>query len=353
MDRVLPRICFVGCGLMARKHAKALGRLFPRIRLSFASRDPEKARALARGFPRAQAYDSYEEAAHSAEPDVAFITTPHALHAELAVLFAENRKHLIIEKPVTRTLEELDAIQETVDRTGVRCTVAENYFFKPLIPAVRARVEAGLIGEVLYVELTKTNREKKTGWRTDPELMGGGALLEGGVHWLNALTSLAGGRPREVTAFRPDVGYESDIPVEDSLLVIARYSNGVVGKLLHSWRIPNRFFGLGLSKIHGTEGVITFESNGLFYSVYGREKKKRLISPRNFLGFRPMLETFVRDYGHGRTWTPSLDRIRQDMEAVHGAYRSLETGRTVTLPLARGKPEPLPTDGPSKEPGSG
>jgi UDP-N-acetylglucosamine 3-dehydrogenase len=332
MDRVLPRICFVGCGEMALRHARTLRKLYPSIRLSFASRDPAKARATAQAVNGTGFFGSYEEAAESPESDVAFVTTPPALHAELAVLFAEKYKHLIIEKPVTRNLGELDTLQEAVERTLIRCTVAENYYYKPAIRKIRGHIEAGLIGDVLFVELAKTNRERKTGWRTDRELMGGGALLEGGVHWLNALTSLAGGVPTEVTAFRPGVSYETNVPGEDSLLVVARYSNGVVGKLLHSWRVPNRFRGLGISKIYGTEGVITFESNGLFFSVFGRKKKKGLVSPLAFLGFRPMLRAFVEDYGHGRQWEPSLQRIRQDMQMVHAAYRSLASGRAEEIP---------------------
>lgn len=337
MREPFPRVCFFGCGQMALKHAKALRRLFPALPLSFASRDLNRAREAAASFKGAMAFNGYREAAESPDLDIAFLTTPHAFHAPLAVQCAEHGKHLIIEKPVTRTLEELETIERAVAHAGVRCTVAENYYYKPFIAKLTHLLAEDAIGTVLFVEITKTNRERKTGWRTDEHLMGGGALLEGGVHWVNLLTSLAGGRPLDVTAFQPRVRYETNIPLEDSLLMVVRYSNGIVGKLLHSWRVPNRFFGLGLSKIYGTEGVITFESNGLFYSAYGRSRKKGLFSPWGFLGFRPMLRAFVEDYLSGRPWEPTLPRIRQDMEIVHAAYRSVRTGRGVALPL---EPEP-------------
>lgn len=338
-----PGVCFFGCGQMATKHAKTLRRLFPAIPLSFASRDLSRARGAAAKFKGARAFGGYREAAESSGPEVAFLTTPQAFHAPLAVLCAEHGKHLIIEKPVTRTMAELDVIEGAVERAGVRCTVAENYYYKPFLTRLTSLLAAGAVGTVLFIELSKTNRERKTGWRTDEELMGGGALLEGGVHWVNLLTSLAGGRPLEVTAFKPQVSYETNVPLEDSLLTVVRYSNGVVGKLLHSWRVPNRFFGLGLSKIYGTEGVITFESNGLFYSSYGRSRKKGLLAPWDFLGFRPMLKAFVEDFQAGRPWRPALARIRQDMEVVHAAYRSILTGRGVGLPLEPGSSPPAGT----------
>jgi predicted dehydrogenase len=312
---------------MAGHHARLLRTLFPKIELWFASRDREKARLVASQHRGAGFFGSYTRAAESEEFDISFLTTPHAFHADLAVLSAKHGKDLIIEKPVTRTLEELATVEAAVDESGVRCTVAENYYFKPAIGVMSAFMREGLIGEVLFIDLTKTNRQKESGWRTDRALMGGGALLEGGVHWLNALISLSGGIPVGVIAIKPEVKEPTLIPLEDSLLLVARFSNGVVGRLLHSWRVPNRFFGMGLSKIYGTEGVITFESNGLFCSVYGRKRKKRLMHPRDFLGFRPMHRSFIQDWVSGKPWRPSLGRIRQDLALVHAAYRSLETRR--------------------------
>ncbi len=322
-----PRICFFGCGEMAGRHSRTLRSLFPGIPLLFASRDLAKARKYAEKYGGIGAFGSYEEGIREGGFDISFLTTPPAVHAELARLSAEEGKDLIIEKPVTRTLDELAEVRTSVEKSGVRCTVAENYFFKPIIPAVRGFIEEGRIGEVLFIELTKAAREEKTGWRLDEGLMGGGALLEGGVHWLNALTSLSGGAPTDVLAVKPGVCYSTDIPFEDSLLVVVRYSNGAVGRLLHSWRIPTRFFGLGLSKVWGTEGTITLESNGLFCSVNGNRRKRKFMNPREFLGFRPMHRSLIQNWMDGRPWQPTLERIRQDLEVVHAAYRSLATER--------------------------
>lgn len=331
MDGRLPRVCFFGCGAVASKHARILKKLFPGIEVFFASRELSKALGLAEKLDGAGAFGDYAEAARSDKFDISFLTTPHAFHSELAVISADHGKDLIIEKPVTRTLEELTTIQKAVEKSGVRCTVAENYYYKPVIGTIRSFIDDGLVGDVLFVELTKTVREEKSGWRTDEAMMGGGALLEGGVHWLNALICLVGGSPTEVVAAKPRVDYTTNIPVEDSIMLMARFSNGVVARLLHSWRIPNRFFGLGLSKIYGTEGVITLESNGLFCSVYGKKKKKRVMDPREFLGFKAMHRAFIGDWVDGRPWQPSLERIREDMSMVQAAYRSLETGRFETV----------------------
>ncbi|MBF0104204.1 MAG: Gfo/Idh/MocA family oxidoreductase [Deltaproteobacteria bacterium] len=315
----IPHICFWGYGAVARAHIKRLKKLFPAIRLSHASHNGPHT-----GLP---SFASFAESALSPDVDIVFITTPHAYHSELGVLAARHGKHLIIEKPVTRTLFELDDLLKAVKEHGVRCTVAENYFYKPAYLEIKRIIEEGLIGTPMVLEMAQTKRPAITGWRTDAALMGGGALLEGGVHWIDALLTICGGNPTEVLAVKPDVPVQTNIPFEDTSLVLAKFSNGMIAKLTYSWRIPNRFFGLGLSKVYGSDGVITFESNGLFLSVYGKKKIKKIFAPFGFTGYRDMLKNFVDDYMSGHDWKPGMDRILMEMQLIDAAYRSMESGR--------------------------
>ncbi len=112
-----------------------------------------KAKKLAEMFRAEHYYGNYEEALCSDNFDIAFITTPHAHHSGLAVLAAKNKKDVIIEKPVTRNLKELAAIEKAVKWSGVRCAVAENYYYKPSIKKMKGWIDEGLIGKVLFVEL--------------------------------------------------------------------------------------------------------------------------------------------------------------------------------------------------------
>ncbi len=324
----LPRICFIGCGDIAFKHAKILKSLYPGIDLSFASRNSIKAKKYAEEFRSKIYFGTYKEALISEAFDIAFITTPPALHSDLAVIAANNHKHIIIEKPVTRNLSELVKIESAVKKNKVRGTVAENYYYKPFIKKIRKYISEGLIGDILFIELNKTGISPKSGWRTDKTMMGGGALLEGGVHWVNALVSLANSTPVEVAAFKPGVKYKTNIPFEDSLMLNVNFKNGIVGKLLHSWSILNPAKGMSLSKIYGTDGVITFESNGLFFSVHGKKIKIRFISPFDFLGFKSMHKSFIENYINKIPWEPSLERIRLELKLIESAYKSLKTKKT-------------------------
>jgi predicted dehydrogenase len=256
----------LGCGKIARLHAKLIGRYRDHIDLSFASRSPDRAEQYRRKFRGRAAFASYGEACEDPTVDVVVDCTPPSQHAANAERAALHRKTLIVEKPLARNLEELDRIAKIAADAGVLAMVAENYRFKPLLTALRHHIERGDIGTPLFYDISRAGRSVKTGWRADPEEMGGGALLEGGVHWVNLLLEL-GGSPQTAVAMRPTLDYPMASPFEDCLELLVRFRAGTVGRLFHSWNTTSRVAGLGLSRILGTEGNIHFESNGLFAST--------------------------------------------------------------------------------------
>jgi len=318
-------LCLLGCGAVARLHSR-IARTLPGVDLYFASRSAEKAEAYRRRFRGRGAFGSYEAACASPQVDAVFICTPpsgHVVHARLA---ARQRKALLIEKPVARSLAELGEIEAEVRSAGVIAMVAENYFFKPAVRVLREHLAAGDIGTLLFLELNRAARSRPTGWRTDPDAMGGGALLEGGVHWVNYLCSL-GGPVRAVLAVRPLNGGPSLVPVEDGLELLFRFESGAVGKLLHAWNVPNRLGGLQLSKAYGTLGSIVFESNGVFAAVVGRRKRLRLPGVLDLMGYRAMLRHFLQCVRDRTAPSMSLAVARRDLAIVEAAYRSLASSR--------------------------
>ena len=100
-------------------------------------------------------------------------------------------------------------------------------------------------------------------------MAGGDAFFEEGIHWLHVAGSL-GPRIVEIHGYRPSVSREGPDRRAKSMMVAFRYDNDAVGALYYSREIPSLFRGLRWSKLFGREGVITFESNGLFVFVRGR-----------------------------------------------------------------------------------
>ncbi len=320
------RLCILGCGAIARLHSRVARTLGSRVRLSFASRSQDRAESYRRRFGGVGAFGSYEAACASPEVDAVLICTPHAFHVEHARLAASGGKALLIEKPVARSLEELSAIEACVEEAGVVAMVAENYRFKPLRRVLRDHLESGDIGEPLFIEINKTGTSRAQGWRMDPGMMGGGALLEGGVHWVNLMMEI-GGNARRVIGVAPQVSTAPRAPIEDNLQVLIHFDQGAVGRLLHSWNTRNRIFGLQASRIYGTEGNIFFESNGLWVVVAGRRRRLRFPGLLDLMGYRAMLQEFLSAVREGREPAMPLSVARRDLEVVMAAYRSLSSGR--------------------------
>jgi len=323
-------LCILGCGSVARLHSRFARTMRSQLNLLYASRSLDRAELYNRKFRGSGAFGSYEAACNDSRVDAVFICTPHAHHVEHVQLAAAGKKAVLVEKPISRNLEELSQIERAVAASGIIAMVAENYFFKPLVQVLRHHIDRGDIGDPMFIELNRAARSKVSGWRADPAMMGGGALLEGGVHWVNLMLSV-GGPATEVIATRPEREYQLVAPFEDSLELLLKFSDGTVGKMLHSWNLVNRIGGLGMSKIYGGDGNIFFESNGLFVLVLGRKKRLRLPGLIDIMGYRAMLRHFVECVRENRTPTMSLEVVRRDMELVAAAYRSLETNRFESL----------------------
>ena len=102
-----------------------------------------------------------------------------------------------------------------------------------------------------------------------------------------------------------------------------QYEEGAVGTLHHAWDTPSVFRGLRLSRIYGTRGSVTFESNGLFVAV--RTRGVRLLVPgwRDIAGYGAMFADFLACLRHGSQPRMTLARARRDLQLVQAAYASL------------------------------
>ena len=107
--------------------------------------------------------------------------------------------------------------------------------------------------------------------------------------------------------------------------MLFRYDNDVVGALYYSREIPSLLRGLRFSKLFGTGGIITFESNGLFILVRGRGLP-RLILPgfHDFRGYRAMYRDFLGAIRDGRAPEMSLERAIEDQRLMDQVYCTLQ-----------------------------
>ncbi|MBA3456124.1 MAG: Gfo/Idh/MocA family oxidoreductase [Deltaproteobacteria bacterium] len=311
------RLVFLGCGKIARAHAKRLRRHRADVEVGFASRDAAKAQAFATELG-GRAFGSYAEAMASPDVDAVAVVTPPSSHTELALAALAAGKHVVLEKPPAATASDIDRIAAAARTAGKQVFVAENYRYKPLLFRLRSLLAEGVIGDVLFIQVNAIKKQESThDWRDDPDVALGGALYEGGIHWIDFMANL-GLTVRSARGLRPAL--PAGASVERSMLVSFDYAEGAVGTLAYSWEVPSTAKGLRLSKIYGRAGSITFETNGLWVLCHGKKTRFYVPGLRDLAGYRAMWADFVRAWTTSSEPLMTLAQARRDLELVEAAY---------------------------------
>lgn len=322
------RLAFLGCGFITRVHSRYLRALRRDIVCSYASRDRMKAEEFRSRFRGEAAYGTYSAALEDPRIDAVVVAVPPRFHADLTLQALEAGKHVLVEKPAFCRMAEYRAAVEARDRAGRVVLVGENDHYKPLAVCLRRLLREGAIGEMVFAYFATIVKRLKTAddWRNDEEVAGGDAFFEEGVHWLHIAGSL-GPRIAMAHGYRPSVTRDGPDRRVKSMLVAFRYDNQAVGSLYYSREIPSLLRGLRLSKLYGREGIITFESNGLFVLVRGNGRP-RLLFPgfRDIRGYTAMYCDFLQAIRTGATPEMSLERAIDDQRLMDQIYTSERIG---------------------------
>jgi predicted dehydrogenase len=315
------KLAFLGCGFATRLHSRTLSKVDPGVGLFYASRNGARAEEYSRKHGGRGHFDSYAAAIEDPSIDAVLVATPPDSHLNLTLEALRGGKHVIVEKPPLLHASDFDTVREAQREAGRQVLVAENYFYKPLTGALRDALQGGAVGDVLFVHVNALKEQHVDDWRGDAETSGGGALFEGGIHWISFLASL-GLDVRSIGGAR--VGSADGL--ERSVAATIRYEGGAVGTLLYSWEVPSLLKGLRLSRIFGREGTITFESNGVFVLIRGR--RKRVIFPglRDIAGYRAMFRDFLAALRENKEPEYTLELARRDLGLVEAVYRSMRAG---------------------------
>lgn len=215
------RVGIVGCGLMGRKRALALG---ADRAVAVCDVDPARARSLAGDIGGRAVADL--AAVLAAAPDVVIVSTSHDSLADAACAALAAGAHVLVEKPAGRTAAEVSRIADARDRAGRLVKVGFNHRFHPGIHRAISEVREGLHGQPMYMR-ARYGHGGRPGydreWRAIPEVSGGGELLDQGMHLLDLSHWLFGPLPVHSSFLRTSFW---DMPVEDNAVIVLGEPSG-------------------------------------------------------------------------------------------------------------------------------
>lgn len=321
------RIALIGCGLIGQKR---LNLLPPGSVTVACDTQIDRARKLAAQSPGCLATESFESAVASPKVDVVMIATINSALAPIALAAVKLGKHVLVEKPAAISTEELEDIAVAAQKSGALVRVGYNHRYHPAALKALELFRSGALGPMMFVrgrygQGGRIGYEKE--WRANPNLSGGGELIDQGVH----LIDLAGIFLGEFTTVEGHAAtYFWKMPVDDNAFLSLRNATGQTAWLHVSCSEWKNLFSL---EIYGRDAKLHWEGLGGSYGLERLTYYKMLPQmgppettiyefPRGDESWKIEMAEFSDDIQKKRTPVPGLKEARAALAVVEKIYGS-------------------------------
>jgi predicted dehydrogenase len=314
------KVGIIGAGLQGRRRAQALKQCGDQVGI-VAAAHLERAQLLASELG-CEATANWEEAVAKEGVDAVIVCTPPNLHLPMCTSALKQGKHVLCEKPLARNPDEAEEIVKTAQENSVKLKCGFNLRHHPGIKQARDWVDQGFIGEPSFVRCRygiggRPGYDKE--WRADPDISGGGQLMDQGMHALD-LSRWFLGDFTEVYGFLQTAFWDV-APLEDNAFCLLRTERGQVASIHVSWTQWKNLFSF---ELFGKDGYIIVEGLGGGYGV-----ERATLGERAFL--KPFREEIIEFRGEDRSWEEEwrefASAIRENREPLANGYDGLEAIR--------------------------
>lgn len=260
------RVAIIGAGLQCGRRAPVIKESRGDQLVAIASLHLDHARNMADRFGCEASADWHQVVARE-DIDVVVVCTPPHVHAEIGIAAMRHGKHVLCEKPLTRTLVESEAMLDAAKEAGRTLKCGFNHRHHPAIWDARLLVDKGEIGNPLFARCRYGICGRpgyETEWRANPDEAAGGQFIEQGTHAIDLFRWFLG-EIGEVTCMT-GTQYFKEQTLDDNGLAVFRTRQGALASLhasLTQWKNQFSF------EVFGSDGYVAVEGLG---ASYGTEK---------------------------------------------------------------------------------
>lgn len=335
------RIAIVGAGVWGDTHA-AIYREHPMVDpVAICDKNEERARALAEKYGLKKVYTDVDDLLRDGEFEAVSIVTPDHLHADIAVKCANAKKHMLIEKPLATTREDVFRIVDAVRANGVRAMVDLHNRWSPPFAEAHRLIENGELG-TLRNAYFRLNDIKWVATDMLPWASRSSILWFLGSHSFDTLQWLFHDRVKRVyTVSNRGVLDALNVPTEDVFLSTLEFENGGIAQMENGWITPNANPCVNDIKCNlcGDKAMIAIDaSNHNLIQFYSDEKVMVPdIIVRNQIhgrvkGFAyESIRSFVDKLATGEPFTVSLEDAARTSLAILAIMESAKTRTPVEI----------------------
>jgi predicted dehydrogenase len=322
------KFLIAGLGSIGRRHFRNLIALGEKDIILLRTRKATLPDDELAGYP---VETSPQEALKKHKPDAVIVSNPTAFHLDVAIPAAETGCAILLEKPISHSMERLDNLESVVTKSGSKVLVAFQFRFHPGMVRAKQLIEAGEIGRITsahvhfgeYLPAWHPWEDYRSGYAARAD-MGGGVVLTQ-CHSLDYLPWLVG-RAVLVWGFTGKLS-DLEVDVEDTAKVGLRFADGALGSLHLDY---NRQPPVHTFDVAGTKGTINWDLTNGATRIYRAEKKDWEEYPlpaeweRNVMFMEQMKHFLAVVRGEVEPSCPLEDgiRVQRLVEAVHESQRS-------------------------------
>ncbi|WP_208587431.1 Gfo/Idh/MocA family protein [Gracilibacillus suaedae] len=299
--------------------------------VAIASRNQQTAKEVAEELQIPRAFDSYEALLDDPEIDAVYIPLPNALHKEWVIKAAEKNKHVLCEKPVAVTNEELEEMITACKRNNVVFMEAFMYQFHPQHQKVKQLIDDGVIGDVAFMRASFSfYLEDRSNIRLINEL-GGGSMFDVGCYTLHAIRNILEQEPVSVHA---SAYYHPELKVDTTMAGTMTFGNGIVTSFDSSFDSTAR----EQYEVVGSKGSITVTSafrpdtnEGMTGEIHVKTDEGTEVLQEAGDQYTLMAEHFAHAVLNNQPLFYDTSKMRNQMKVLDAVYESSKTGQVISL----------------------
>ncbi len=245
------KIAFAGTGYINKIHARAAQHCEAELTAVINHR-AESMLDFAKEFGIPRQYETTEAMLNDGGIDALVVSTPNYLHAPQTIAALHAGIHVMVEKPMSMNAQEAEQMCEAADQSGALLMVAHCWRFDPEV--LWLKEQSFRLGKIIRTKGIGVHTHwGPSGWFTQQEFAGGGAMADMGIHAVDTARFLLGD-PKPVAVYAKIGTYYKDFDVDDTGVIMIEWDNGAISYIESGWWQPHADGPEATTQLYGTQG---------------------------------------------------------------------------------------------------